>query len=291
MPDVQYQSIPLVEEYKPKGRQKSYLHLLCQEAESTRTLNRSHSHWAWLAHAVLLSVSITLFTLSYCLRSGSHTGSGHGPLVHPGPSAPVIDYETKKAGLDPGWRASPYVGQGTEVDNAWSALTEGRQQPPISPRPRSSLTSPTAGDIFITEDEAESLGLSPHSEKNQHPETGEWGYKAGVEVFHQLRCLDLLRQAAYRNTHYPMDVDADLGMWRWPQLGSGVSLLTCNSGYCVELLREALMCHSDAGIFTARDAPGQGGGGIMGERLEFNGSKMCRSFEALKRWSDAHSVM
>jgi hypothetical protein len=50
------------------------------------------------------------------------------------------------------------------------------------------------------------------------------------------------------------------------------------------------MCHGDAGIFPLRKTPGLGHGGIMSGRLEFEGSKVCRSFEALKGWSNEHSV-
>jgi hypothetical protein len=125
MPDVQYHSIPLDEEHKPETRPEAYPYLY-HEAESTKTLDKSYTHWAWLGHAVLLSLSITLLALPYCLSSGGHISNGCGPLLQTAPSAPVVEYETKKAGLGPEWRNSPYVGHGAEVDSAWNVLTRGR---------------------------------------------------------------------------------------------------------------------------------------------------------------------
>ena len=74
------------------------------------------------------------------------------------------------------------------------------------------LTRILVGDIMITEEERKQLGLSPDSLKIQHPKTGEWGYRAGVEVFHQLHCLNLLRQALYKKEYYGQkEVGGDVG--------------------------------------------------------------------------------
>lgn len=53
------------------------------------------------------------------------------------------------------------------------------------------------------------LGMSPNMVTSKHPDTGGQGYRAGVEVFYQLRCLDLLRQKArgIGNT----EADANIG--------------------------------------------------------------------------------
>lgn len=57
------------------------------------------------------------------------------------------------------------------------------------------------------------------------PRTGETGYRVGIEVFHQLHCLNLLRMSTYPD-HYlklswsdmndkPEDVRAHLGMFEF----------------------------------------------------------------------------
>ena len=61
--------------------------------------------------------------------------------------------------------------------------------------------------MFLTEAEALKLGVSPNVVASKHPETGGQGYRAGVEVFYQLRCLDLLRQTARGIINTEVDVD------------------------------------------------------------------------------------
>lgn len=63
---------------------------------------------------------------------------------------------------------------------------------------------------MITEEERVKLGFSPKSLKIQHPATGQWGYRAGVEVFHQLHCLNLIRQAVYKDYYSREEVGGDI---------------------------------------------------------------------------------
>jgi hypothetical protein len=142
MPGAQYHRVPLAEDGKTKNRKEQIRHVY-ELDPSPRSRSHSHSHWAWLAHAVLLSISITLFALSFCVRSGSHIG--HQPLLSTAPLSPPIEYETKRAGLGPAWRDSPYVGHGSEVDTAWSSVSDGN-----APRIRSikhSLTGRSRRDL------------------------------------------------------------------------------------------------------------------------------------------------
>lgn len=52
---------------------------------------------------------------------------------------------------------------------------------------------------MISEEELIRLGLPKNSLKVKDPATGKEGYRAAVEVFHQLHCLNLLRQAIYKD--------------------------------------------------------------------------------------------
>jgi len=52
---------------------------------------------------------------------------------------------------------------------------------------------------MISKEELDRLGLPENSLKIKHPHTGEEGYRAAVEVFHQLHCLNLIRQAIYKD--------------------------------------------------------------------------------------------
>lgn len=52
---------------------------------------------------------------------------------------------------------------------------------------------------MISKEELDRLGLPQNSLKVKDPATGKQGYRAAVEVFHQLHCLNLLRQAIYKD--------------------------------------------------------------------------------------------
>ena len=70
---------------------------------------------------------------------------------------------------------------------------------------------------MITEEERVRLGLSSDSLQIQDPKTGQWGYRAGVEVFHQLHCLNLLRQVAYKDYYGDETLGGDVGGAESPQ--------------------------------------------------------------------------
>lgn len=42
-------------------------------------LQRLSPHWVWFAHAALLSLSMTFFALSFCIKSAKHNDGGHLP--------------------------------------------------------------------------------------------------------------------------------------------------------------------------------------------------------------------
>ena len=52
---------------------------------------------------------------------------------------------------------------------------------------------------MITDDERKIIGMPESALKVKHPKTGVEGYRVGLEVFHQLHCVNVLRQVAYRS--------------------------------------------------------------------------------------------
>jgi hypothetical protein len=64
---------------------------------------------------------------------------------------------------------------------------------------------------MITREELDRLGLDPKSLKVQHPVTGKEGYRVGIQVIHQLHCLNLLRQSTYREyySHQGGDIEVE----------------------------------------------------------------------------------
>lgn len=93
--------------------------------------------------------------------------------------------------MTPALEMTEFVGYGADVDKAWNHVTYD------------------VGDQMITPQELDRLGLDPKSLKVTDPRTEKEGYRVGVQVFHQLHCLNLLRQDSYRAyySHTGGDID------------------------------------------------------------------------------------
>lgn len=60
------------------------------------------------------------------------------------------------------------------------------------------------GDQWIPKHDISKLDMPDTSLKVNHPVTGEEGYRVGMEVFHHLHCLNLLRRVTYREYYEPL---------------------------------------------------------------------------------------
>ncbi|KAL8419979.1 hypothetical protein RB594_002942 [Gaeumannomyces avenae] len=290
-----YQSVPHDEEGS-----------LTEDKEGVRTrrvrgvlsevIERGRTHWTWIAHAVLLSASLTMFTLSLCSR-----GTKVDDLTFTkkysswSPAAPAVRYETVKFNLTP-VVDSPYVGYGEEVDKAWDYIAND------------------VGDQMISEEEALRMGSPLNSLKVKDPKTGKEGYRVGVEVFHQLHCLNLLRQGLYKN--YYKDLHGDVGDASGKALHGHLGEFLCvallrsasailfdlsvrsysnhwdmatTTDHCIEALRLNLMCQSDIGIFTFRLFPEYG---LADDDWwpDFSTKHTCRNFEDIRKWGRDNTV-
>lgn len=178
----------------------------------------------------------------------------------------------------------------------------------------------TVGDTMISEAELDKLGLPRNSLKITHPRTGEVGYRAAIEVFHQLHCLNLVRQAVYKDYYKQHggdvggaeskeDLMGHVGMFKSSlssKLSQGypvpVSDPACRDGgpahsspkltktdHCIETLRTNLMCQSDIGVFTFKLFPEYG---FPDDDYwpDFNTWHTCRNFEAVRAWAVEHTV-
>ena len=59
---------------------------------------------------------------------------------------------------------------------------------------------------MITPEELKLVNKPETSIKTKDPKTGKEGYRIGLEVFHQLHCLNLIRKSTYRD-HYKGEGD------------------------------------------------------------------------------------
>ncbi|EPT00324.1 hypothetical protein FOMPIDRAFT_1030579 [Fomitopsis schrenkii] len=66
------------------------------------------------------------------------------------------------------------------------------------------------------------------------------GFHAGIEIGHQLHCLDLLRRQSYIEHYGPMDDNYVLR----PEF------YRVHLDHCIEMLRQVLMCNANVGLIT-----------------------------------------
>lgn len=59
------------------------------------------------------------------------------------------------------------------------------------------------GDQWVSKPSLAELDMPEYSLKANNPVTGEEGYRVGMEVFHHLHCLNLLRRVTYKEYYEP----------------------------------------------------------------------------------------
>ncbi|EOO02867.1 hypothetical protein UCRPA7_1626 [Phaeoacremonium minimum UCRPA7] len=255
-----YHAVPLDEEQQRLNGSLEKETRFLSTREDRQLLGLLAKHWMWLGHAVLLSMSLTLFTLSFCQRTARPSDlTVTEQFSSYSPAAPAVKYDTVRYNLTP-VVDGPYVGYGPEVDAMWDHISD-------------------MGDQMISEEELDRLGLPRNSLKIKDPVTGVEGYRAAVEVFHQLHCLNLLRQ--FRHKEYYKDIYSDIQEEEEGLMG--------HVDHCIEALRINLMCTGDIGIFTFREYPEYGyeEGDFW---PDFSTLHTCRNFEGIRSWAEDHVV-
>ncbi|CZT13177.1 uncharacterized protein RAG0_16749 [Rhynchosporium agropyri] len=213
--------------------------------------------WMWLVHAALLSLSFTMFVGAFFIRTSTLEHVKKFSAYSPAASA--VEYQTVKFNATMG-EGSPYVGKGPEVDEAWYKI------------------SYDIGDQVITDAERKIIGMPESHLRATNPKTGVEGYRVGLEVFHQLHCINLLRQVTYKD------------YYSQPELGFGNFAgtqedLQMHTDHCLEILRMNAECNADIGVFTFYMEEG--------DPLpwpELNSYHQCRNFNKVKEWASDNSI-
>ncbi|KAH7418596.1 hypothetical protein BKA64DRAFT_204128 [Cadophora sp. MPI-SDFR-AT-0126] len=226
-----------------------------EDARLTQPRRKFSIKWMWLIHAALLSMSFTMFVGAFFTRAST--------LEHVrkfsaySPAAKAVEYQRVKFNATMG-EGSPYVGKGPEVDKAWHAI------------------SYDIGDQVITDEELEIIGMPKSHLRAKNPKTGVEGYRVGLEVFHQLHCINLLRQVTYKE-HY-----MEVGNGNFAGTPEDLQMHT---DHCLEILRMNVECNADVGVFTFYM--------MDGDPLpwpELNSFHQCRNFDRVKEWAIDNSV-
>ncbi|KAI0128648.1 hypothetical protein BJ170DRAFT_682434 [Xylariales sp. AK1849] len=252
-----YSAVPLDEEEPLTGGSETTEKWTWKsDTESVpKRLQRLNPHWAWLAHAVLLSISMTFFALSFCMRSARHP-TDPIPVTY-SPALSAINYEIKHFDLPP-VPAGPFVGKGDEVDKMWEYLTDG------------------VPDTMVSREEMMKMGLDPEGALEiTDPATGKRGFRVAIEVFHQLHCLNLLRQNNYKSHYKPLGGDTS----------DGTHDLHGHIDHCIDALRQFVMCQGDVNVFAFRFPFGDGD-----PWPDYTTPHVCRNYNSLRQWAFDHGV-
>ncbi|KAJ4296818.1 hypothetical protein N0V90_006866 [Kalmusia sp. IMI 367209] len=253
-----YRSVPLEEQSQSSHDDASLNEKFEWKSEKTtisqRIRNASTSHWALIVQAVMLSASITFFALGVCMRSTKQADAI--PMTF-SPLNEAIEYQIKHFDLPP-IPGGPFVGKGADVDAMWEWATDG------------------IPDTMVTRDEMVKMNMDPEGALQvTDPATGKRGYRVAIEVFHQLHCLNLLRQANWK-AHYA-------------KLGGDTSAepedLHGHLDHCIDALRQFVMCQSDTNVFPFRFPFNDGD-----PWPDYSSPRMCRNYEKVRQWAVDHGV-
>ncbi|KAF2127618.1 hypothetical protein P153DRAFT_343832 [Dothidotthia symphoricarpi CBS 119687] len=229
-------------------------HLL-QSAQKRRTM------------AILTLLNLFVFTISMlslmCTIMAQKDPSGHSaaklmdqfgiysPAMH------IVSHTSRKFALPSPLNSSKYVGITDEVENAWMDIAYlPDQMVPLQDFPK--LRKP-ASAMQVTD-----------------PRTGETGYRVGLEVFHQLHCLNLLRMSTY--PEYYREVE-------WSDISEPREKVRAHLDHCIEILRLNLMCFADVNVFTFHEQEGR-----EGYWPDYETEHVCRNFEGVKEWANMHAM-
>ena len=231
--------------------------LLSQESGLGLNLNKKHqslrTYLPWFLHGILLLCSASMLFLAKNYRHVAQ--SKHSSFS---PALFSLDaYRTVRFNgtFD---APSPYRGAPSEdLDAAWSRVT----------------------DIGV-------FGLSESNFRRINPTYGEsavrlpdgrGGQKAGsLEVFHQLHCLNFLRQS----THMEYYRSRVISFQDEPET------VRTHIDHCIEMLRQSIMCQSDLGVLTYNWVEVQ-----ENPWPNFNTQHQCRDFEKVLQWGKETEAM
>ncbi|KAI2613449.1 hypothetical protein GGR54DRAFT_328969 [Hypoxylon sp. NC1633] len=211
---------------------------------------------ALLLSAVLIAVTSHQSTKCECTdtQCAAQT-SFFSPLLEP--DAGVIEYEVVMFG---GALEYESVYKGTpnpELDEAWTKLTH--------------LNNSGVGGEVI-----DRIGKSRIAVKYSEEEGGM--YDVGIEVFHHLHCLNLLRKYTYRSYY-------DRPENRPTEFTDSEPVLRAHVDHCVDMLRQAIMCQGDVGIVTYNWVEG------WSEAYpDFSTQHKCRKFDRIVEWADRYAT-
>ncbi|EXV00379.1 DUF3328 domain protein [Metarhizium robertsii] len=212
--------------------------------------------WTWIIQSAMLACSLTLFILSWSGRPSDETCVRK---LFPY-SLEAVEYHDETlpgAFLQP----SPYRGTPTpDIDARWEKLWDW-------------------GAFNVPEDKIPLLNKST-DDPWHHTDPSHGGGVAGLFWgFHQIHCLDLLRQMSYKE-EYEKSGQRLPSILRDPE-----ALRRTHLDHCIELIRMDMMCQADVTPYLVLDRPDDSTGAL---NIDFSVFKRCRDFGKVANWMKDH---
>ncbi|ORY10176.1 hypothetical protein BCR34DRAFT_567253 [Clohesyomyces aquaticus] len=230
----------------------AFLHQAPQRNKKTVTIARTLFGTCVLLVFALLS--LILYILKNTRMSLSDKECAR-QLSIPGPALEAVEYQTiiyRGAQEDD----NPYKGHpNPALDAAWGELTAVRH-------------------VSISGDTMTAIKKSD----NHAVQLPDGSYLGATEVFHQLHCLNLIRQHSYKEYY---DVDGR----RPPGLTDSAKTLRNHVDHCIDILRQNIMCTADTSVITHNWVKG-----YQFPYPNFNTQHKCRNFDKIVAWEKAHQV-
>ncbi|CAA9960357.1 DUF3328 domain containing protein [Pyrenophora teres f. maculata] len=219
------------------------------------------------SYVYLTLFNLFLFTLSMlsliCTVMSQKDTAGHSTAALYdqfdmfSPAMHVVEYSKTKFELPQPLESSVYVGISNETEDAWMDIAY-------------------LPDQMVSMEDFPKLNMPEDALQVTDPKTGETGYRVGLEVFHQLHCLNMLRMATIPEHYTKLE---------WSDTNDKPEIVRAHLDHCIEVLRLNLMCHSDINVFTFHPKPGK-----EGYWPEYNSQHVCRNFDQIKHWARANAM-
>ncbi|KAL2221995.1 hypothetical protein M432DRAFT_601161 [Thermoascus aurantiacus ATCC 26904] len=212
--------------------------------------------YIWMLEILLLISSVAFFFSGLGRRAPTDKECA-AQLSAYSPAIGAVEYETIKfqgALLD----RNPFKGPPSPaLDAAWKEIVN-KAQIKIDPRDMPRLKKPLTQAKY------------PDDE-------GGW-YTGGLEVFHQLHCLNLIRQYTYFD-YYSRPENLPVAFT------DSNHTLRLHVDHCIDMLRQVIQCNGDVGIVTSSWVKG-----FSGSYPDFSTWHKCRKFQPLMDYTAKHEV-
>jgi len=176
-----YEKVPPDEISTTPAEDGAGLDMFELKQQNLRSVQIRRSKRLLIANSILFCTSAFLLATTY-IRGTPSAAQFVSKFSSYSPARKAVQYVSGTFNATQG-KDSGYIGTSNETEEMWNWVTVDM------------------GDQMITTEELKLVNKPETSVKIKDPKTGKEGYRIGLEVFHQLHCLNLVRKSTYRD-HY-----------------------------------------------------------------------------------------